>query len=31
MYDPPNSRRYGLLEWPGLLRKLDQVDSSWRD
>ena len=31
MYDPPNSRRYGLLEWPGLLRKLDLVDSSWRD
>lgn len=31
MYDPPNSRRYGLLEWPGLLRKLDATDPSWRD
>ncbi len=29
-YDLTQSRRYGLLEWPGLLRKLDQVDSSWR-
>ncbi len=29
-YDLSASRRYGLLEWPGLLRKLDQVDSSWR-
>ena len=25
------SRRYGLLEWPGLLRKLDKEDPSWRD
>ena len=25
------SRRYGLLEWPGLLRKLDREDPSWRD
>ncbi|RAI60653.1 class II aldolase/adducin family protein [Roseicella frigidaeris] len=31
MYDPPNSRRYGLLEWPGLMRKLDLADPSWRD
>lgn len=31
MYEPPNSRRYGLLEWPGLLRKLDREDPSWRD
>jgi len=29
-YDLSASRRYGLLEWPGLLRKLDQADSSWR-
>ncbi|MCO6418588.1 class II aldolase/adducin family protein [Siccirubricoccus sp. KC 17139] len=25
------SRRYGLLEWPGLLRKLDMQDPSYRD
>jgi ribulose-5-phosphate 4-epimerase/fuculose-1-phosphate aldolase len=31
MYEPPNSRRYGLLEWPGLKRKLDALDPSWRD
>ncbi|MBW8268820.1 class II aldolase/adducin family protein [Caldovatus aquaticus] len=31
MYDPPNSRRYGLLEWPALLRKLDATDPSYRD
>jgi ribulose-5-phosphate 4-epimerase/fuculose-1-phosphate aldolase len=31
MYAPPNSRRYGLLEWPGLLRKLDLADPSYRD
>lgn len=31
MYDPPNSRRYGLLEWPGLLRQLDAIDASYRD
>ncbi len=30
MYDPEVSRRYGPLEWPGLLRKLDIADSSWR-
>ncbi|HZB90072.1 MAG TPA: class II aldolase/adducin family protein [Stellaceae bacterium] len=31
MYDPAVIRRYGLLEWPGLLRKLDRKDPSWRD
>jgi ribulose-5-phosphate 4-epimerase/fuculose-1-phosphate aldolase len=31
MYEPPNSRRYGLLEWPGLLRKLDVTDPSYRE
>jgi ribulose-5-phosphate 4-epimerase/fuculose-1-phosphate aldolase len=25
-----NRRRYGLLEWPALLRKLDKVDASYR-
>jgi ribulose-5-phosphate 4-epimerase/fuculose-1-phosphate aldolase len=31
MYDPGIIRRYGLLEWPGLLRKLDKRDPSFRD
>ncbi len=31
MYAPGASRRYGVLEWPTLLRKLDRVDPSWRD
>ncbi len=26
-----NARRFGLLEWPALLRKLDRMDSSWRN
>lgn len=30
MYDPSVIRRYGLLEWPGLLRKLDRRDPSFR-
>ena len=30
MYDPPNSRRYGLLEWPGLLRQVDKTDPDFR-
>jgi hypothetical protein len=25
-----NRRRYGLLEWPALLRKLDKVDASYK-
>jgi hypothetical protein len=24
-------RRYGMLEWPSLLRKLDRVDTSYRN
>jgi ribulose-5-phosphate 4-epimerase/fuculose-1-phosphate aldolase len=31
MYGPGHSRRYGLLEWPSLLRKLDVTDPSYRD
>jgi ribulose-5-phosphate 4-epimerase/fuculose-1-phosphate aldolase len=31
MYDPSVIRRYGLLEWPGLLRKLERQDPSFRD
>ena len=31
MYDPGIIRRYGLLEWPGLLRRLDRRDPSFRD
>jgi ribulose-5-phosphate 4-epimerase/fuculose-1-phosphate aldolase len=31
MDDPTVIRRYGLLEWPGLLRKLDRLDPSYRD
>ena len=30
MYDPKVSRTYGALEWPGLLRQLDQKDTSYR-
>jgi ribulose-5-phosphate 4-epimerase/fuculose-1-phosphate aldolase len=30
MYAPGASRRYGPLEWEGLMRKLDAQDSSWR-
>lgn len=31
MYSPEVVRPYGLLEWPGLLRQLDQTDRSYRD
>jgi ribulose-5-phosphate 4-epimerase/fuculose-1-phosphate aldolase len=31
MYEPGVIRRYGLLEWPGLLRRLDKRDPSFRD
>ncbi|PZU06494.1 class II aldolase/adducin family protein [Sphingomonas sp.] len=31
MYAPGAIRRYGLLEWEGLLRKLDRLDPSYRD
>jgi hypothetical protein len=28
---PGVRRRFGLLEWPALLRKLDRKDASYRD
>ena len=31
MYQPGVRRRFGLLEWPALLRKLDRVDPSFRE
>jgi ribulose-5-phosphate 4-epimerase/fuculose-1-phosphate aldolase len=31
MYAPESIRRYGLLEWPALLRRLDRLDSSYRE
>lgn len=31
MYEPSAIRRYGLLEWPALLRRLDRNDPSFRD
>ena len=31
MYDSKAVRRYGLLEWPALLRKLDRTDRSYRE
>jgi ribulose-5-phosphate 4-epimerase/fuculose-1-phosphate aldolase len=31
MYTPGATRRYGPLEWTGLLRRLDATDSSYRD
>jgi ribulose-5-phosphate 4-epimerase/fuculose-1-phosphate aldolase len=31
MYAPSVIRRYGLLEWPALLRRLDKQDPSFRD
>jgi ribulose-5-phosphate 4-epimerase/fuculose-1-phosphate aldolase len=30
-YQPSTRRPYGLMEWPALLRKLDRMDSSYRD
>jgi len=30
MYEPPHARRYGALEWPGLLRQLDRTDPDFR-
>ncbi|HET7875498.1 MAG TPA: class II aldolase/adducin family protein [Methylomirabilota bacterium] len=30
-YEPGVRRRFGLLEWPALLRKLDRVDPSYRE
>jgi ribulose-5-phosphate 4-epimerase/fuculose-1-phosphate aldolase len=31
LYKPGVRRRFGLLEWPALLRKLDRIDPSYRD
>lgn len=30
MYAPGSSRTYGPLEWEGLTRRLDAIDTSWR-
>jgi ribulose-5-phosphate 4-epimerase/fuculose-1-phosphate aldolase len=30
-YQPGTRRPYGVMEWPGLLRKLDRLDPSYRD
>jgi ribulose-5-phosphate 4-epimerase/fuculose-1-phosphate aldolase len=30
-YQPGVRRRFGLLEWPGLMRRLDRLDPSFRD
>jgi ribulose-5-phosphate 4-epimerase/fuculose-1-phosphate aldolase len=30
-YQPGVRRRFGVLEWPALLRKLDRIDPSYRD
>jgi ribulose-5-phosphate 4-epimerase/fuculose-1-phosphate aldolase len=30
-YRPRSRRAFGVLEWPGLLRKLDRIDPSYRD
>ena len=29
-YQPSTRRPYGVMEWPGLLRKLDRMDASYR-
>lgn len=31
LYQPGVRRRFGLLEWPALLKKLDKIDPSYRD
>jgi ribulose-5-phosphate 4-epimerase/fuculose-1-phosphate aldolase len=31
MYLPETRRRFGVLEWPALLAKLDKIDPSYRD
>jgi ribulose-5-phosphate 4-epimerase/fuculose-1-phosphate aldolase len=31
LYLPTTRRPFGVLEWPALLRKLDQIDASYRD
>ena len=30
-FKPGVRRRWGLIEWPSLLRKLDKIDPSYRD
>jgi ribulose-5-phosphate 4-epimerase/fuculose-1-phosphate aldolase len=30
-YQPQTRRPYGVMEWPGLLRMLDRMDSSFRE
>lgn len=30
LYQPGTRRRFGLLEWPAMLRLLDRLDPSWR-
>jgi ribulose-5-phosphate 4-epimerase/fuculose-1-phosphate aldolase len=30
-YQPGTRRPFGVLEWPALLRKLDRMDSSYRE
>jgi ribulose-5-phosphate 4-epimerase/fuculose-1-phosphate aldolase len=30
-YQPGVRRRFGVLEWPALLKKLDKIDPSFRD
>jgi ribulose-5-phosphate 4-epimerase/fuculose-1-phosphate aldolase len=31
LYQPGVRRRFGVLEWPAMLRKLDRIDPSYRD
>jgi ribulose-5-phosphate 4-epimerase/fuculose-1-phosphate aldolase len=31
LYQPGVRRRFGVMEWPALLKKLDQIDPSYRD
>lgn len=31
LYQPGVRRRFGVLEWPALLKKLDRIDTSYRD
>jgi ribulose-5-phosphate 4-epimerase/fuculose-1-phosphate aldolase len=31
LYQPGVRRRFGVLEWPALLKKLDKIDPSYRD
>jgi hypothetical protein len=30
-YQPGVRRRFGLLEWPAMLKKLDKLDPSFRE